>query len=344
VNKGESNIEKFAEMIETRRATRLPVTFDIRKLFLEKCRHVAQREGLGNKISQANLVQLRDEYKSKVEANETALTGMTRFFFKYFGFWDKDSTMLLLFEKGIEDLEEIESQWFFYRDFSFYHTTIATKMRMFSTPGKAATSRLLLFYFFSAILFCPIMRDESVCPAGSNSYDGWLTSVYFASVTMSTVGYGDVNLSGGDRWTTLIGVVYMLVALLVGYTVFASAAEAALDGFDMDGSGTATSILFRPFVKNFDPKTTPLYKQIRRVAFFRVSELIIYFFALNLIGMFAARIFIHYSDVEGEQWNWMTTFYWAVQTTTTIGEFVDNVGNSVRWNRTHQILLSCRLW
>jgi hypothetical protein len=204
------------------------------------------------------------------------------------------------------------------------HSQIITpKMRIFSTPAKAATSRLLVFYFFSAILFCPIMRDESVCPAGDRSYDGWLTSVYFASVTMSTVGYGDVSLSGGDRWRTFIGVVYMLVSLIVGYTVFASAAEAALvDGFDIDGSGRATPILFRPFVKKFDPKTTPLYKQVQRITFFRVSELLIYFFALNLVGMFAARIFIHYSDVEGEQWDWMTTFYWAVQTTTTIGEFV----------------------
>jgi hypothetical protein len=42
--------------------------------------------------------------------------------------------------------------------------------------------------------------------------------------------------------------------------------------------------------------------------------------ALNFFGLLVARAFVNRSEGEGEDWNWMTTFYWAVQTTTTIGK------------------------
>jgi hypothetical protein len=109
----------------------------------------------------------------------------------------------------------------------------------------------------------------------------------------------------------------MLVALLVGYTVFASAADLALGGLDI--SGGVTSALFRPCVDSYDGDV-PLYKQVRRVVNIRVSELVTYFFLLNLVGIFASRIFIHYTDAEEEQWTWMDSLYWAIQTTTTIGK------------------------
>jgi hypothetical protein len=144
---------------------------------------------------------------------------------------------------------------------------------------------------------------------------------------MSTVGYGDVSLAGEARWRVFIGTLYMLVALLVGYTVFASAAGAALGGLDIGGSGRVTSALFRPCVDNYDDGDVPLYKQVRRVVYIRVMELVVYFFLLNLVGVFASRIFVFYSDADDEQWNWMDSLYWAIQTTTTIGKW--QVGSCV---------------
>lgn len=129
------------------------------------------------------------------------------------------------------------------------------------------------------------------------------------------MGYGDVNLSGGETWRTFIGILYMLLAMGVAYTVFASAAEAALGASRI---GNLTESVFGAILPKHDDQT-PLYKQIQRILFLRIAELVFWFFMLNLIGSFVARIFIRTSDLESQQWDWITTFYWAVQTTTTIG-------------------------
>lgn len=133
------------------------------------------------------------------------------------------------------------------------------------------------------------------------------------------MGYGDVSLVGGERWRTFIGLVYMLVAMGVAFTVFSTAADAALNAVQL---GEGTTILFRPFVDRIDVDdvSLPLFKRVRRVVMFRVVELTIWFLLLNLLGVVVARYFIRQSDKEAEQWDWMTTLYWAIQTTTTIGE------------------------
>jgi hypothetical protein len=194
-------------------------------------------------------------------------------------------------------------------------------MNIFGNAKTAVLAWLFIFYLCSAVFFCAIIQDENVCPSGDHSYDGWLTSVYFASVTMSTVGYGDVSLARGEAatWRVFIGALYMLVALLVGYTVFVSAADLALGGLDIGGSGRVTSVLFRPCVDSYDGDV-PLYQQVRRVVKVRVLELVTFFFLLNLVGVFASRIFVYYTDAEDEQWTWMDSFYWAIQTTTTVGK------------------------
>ncbi len=134
------------------------------------------------------------------------------------------------------------------------------------------------------------------------------------------MGYGDVNLAGGDRWRTFIGLLYMLVAMGMAYSVFSTAASAALSMVQINGTGQNSSILFRPFVKNIDDVNLSLHERVRRLVMFRVAELIVWFVLLNLIGVFVARCFIVTSDIDSQQWDWMTTLYWAVQTTTTIGE------------------------
>lgn len=104
------------------------------------------------------------------------------------------------------------------------------------------------------------------------------------------------------------------------YTVFSTAASAALSMVQIDGAGQTSSILFRPFVRNIDDVSLPLHERVRRLVMFRVAELLVWFIVLNALGVFMARFFIRTSDIDSQQWDWMTTFYWAVQTTTTIGE------------------------
>ena len=105
----------------------------------------------------------------------------------------------------------------------------------------------------------------------------------------------------------------MLISIIVGVTVFSAAAEmtfGGLFGFDM-----------YEWIESKDnpSRDQPLYKQIRRLVWFRVAELGFYFVALNALGVFVARAFVNRSEDPDQQWDWMTTIYWAVQTTTTIG-------------------------
>ena len=232
-------------------------------------------------------------------------------------------SMLRLFEAGLRYTENSDEDEFYFRDFNFYCTVIASKYGLMRIPGLTIMFSLVAFYFGSAVLFCAIMNDQNVCPSyGNNSshHDGWLTTIYFASVTMSTVGYGDVSLYeyGQPKWITCIAIVYMLVAMAVALSVFAKVADMAMNGIGL----YKVHMFSRMKTQIMESKDMPLYKQIRRLIALRVIELSIYFFALNLFGVFVARFFIARSDVEGQQWNWMTTLYWAIQTTTTIGMFL----------------------
>lgn len=77
--------------------------------------------------------------------------------------------------------------------------------------------------------------------------------------------------------------------------------------------------------------TELMYKKIRRLKLVRISQILVNFFALNLVGVFGSRFFINNATLEGEDWDWMTSLYWAVQTTTTIGYGELKMPYSLRW-------------
>ena len=116
----------------------------------------------------------------------------------------------------------------------------------------------------------------------------------------------------------------MLVAMAIAYSVFSTAADAALGAARMEGrggGGILTSTLLQQLRKR-DTDEIPLYVKVRRMVFLRTMELLLWFVLLNFVGVVAARLFVRASDIEDEQWTWMTTVYWAIQTTTTIGTFL----------------------
>jgi Ion channel len=223
--------------------------------------------------------------------------------------------MLKLFQAGLEYTENVDEDDFFYRDFNFYCTKIVSRFPIMRHPQLVIVMWLFIYFFGSAVLFCGIMRNENVCPTTTDfAFGGWMTSIYFAGTTMSTVGYGDVSLYDEDEpGITFIGTCFMLVSIGFGYSVFSTAAEitfGGLFGFDM------YSYIDGKIDTNPDK---PLHQQIRRLVWLRVGELAFYFLVLNFAGAFIARAFVNRSPVPEEQWNWSTTIYWAVQTTTTIG-------------------------
>jgi hypothetical protein len=121
-HRGESDIEKLAAKMESRRTNRIDITFEIRKKFLKVCREAAQEEGFKTKLPFSRLLKMRDELKAKVEENENILSAKKRRVSSTFGIWDTDVVMLSLFERGVANGLEINARWFFFRDFNFYHT------------------------------------------------------------------------------------------------------------------------------------------------------------------------------------------------------------------------------
>eukprot|EP00980_Cylindrotheca_fusiformis_P006860 scaffold1434_cov107-Cylindrotheca_fusiformis.AAC.10 len=91
---------------------------------------------------------------------------------------------------------------------------------------------VLAFYFASTVLFCGIMRDESLCPSGiQEGVPGWATTIYFISTTISTVGYGDVNVtqSGSEPWRVFIITGFMIIAMVIAVTIFSQLAASTVE-------------------------------------------------------------------------------------------------------------------
>jgi hypothetical protein len=176
---------------------------------------------------------------------------------------------------------------------------------------RVAILYMFCFYMATAVFFCAIVEDEQICPVDPTDKDrpfyGWLSALYFASTTISTVGYGDLNVEKDPRSRIFYGIVYMLFAMFAAISLLGAVAETAFSKFK-----GPVSILFDRFYEKFghlvfgDPKPDDhLYLVIRRLRFQITSEITVQFFTLNLFGTFVSRFFANNrADDEGEDWNW----------------------------------------
>jgi hypothetical protein len=155
------------------------------------------------------------------------------------------------------------------------------------------------------------------------------------AVTMATVGYGDITVLVGeneyvDSWRIFIGILFMIISLVVSIVGF----QAGLDAH------------FHPFRRKIDLFVKRAYDIVHegdtmdkhdhvlmKMKWARISELAeitLIFFILNVIGVFALQIFVAI-DSDVESISWMEAFYWAVQTTTTVGYGDVQTPESFRW-------------
>jgi hypothetical protein len=314
---GDSEIEELASKIEKQLENRIPVTKNIRVKFLSTCRMIADHEDCPNSmIPERCLLAIREDVQAKVDARMQA-NSHVRKFLNYLGFLDEMATMLEVLNRGVQRVDDTDDDFFHYQDFSFYHTRLVSRWPWMRNPTAVSAMIMLLFYTFTPVWFCNIVPDRDVCPDDTGlSYGGWLTALYFASTTMSTVGYGDVTVQKDTPGYIFVGVVYMIVALLVAVTAFSAAAENAFSVFG-DFNERIISFFIGDILEG-----KLLHQQMRKIKIVKLTDILFQFTILNLIGMFLARFFVRYYDTSETDWSWMTTFYWAVQTTTTVGKFV----------------------
>lgn len=137
--------------------------------------------------------------------------------------------------------------------------------------------------------------------------------------------YGDVSVIDSNldhpRWHVLMGILYMIMSMVVLVTAISAVISSTGNPLDRINDWAMDY-----FVRSVE-KEKFLYQLIHRSYIVKISIIAIQFLGLNLIGVLLARIFVSLSEEETEQWTWMTTFYWAIQTTTTIGVRLNGMDN-----------------
>jgi hypothetical protein len=309
-----SEPEQIAEKIELMRQNRLAVTMSARVRFLKDCRQIAIQAGSTiARISVEDLRAYRDRVAKECEQskgidNNIVLTSL--------GFLVDVECLLQILDRALEVTEEGNGRhWLYYKDFNFDHLHSVTRFPLLRTELRVACLIIFLYYLFTPILFCVAMTESNVCGGAEErySYNGWVSALYFASTTMSTVGYGDLSVSQDPPYRSFIGSMYMLLSMVVAVQAFSAAASVTVSPLEKVFDWMFERLTGRAEDDAF------LHERIRRVRLTRITELTVSIFTYIAIGVFAARWASLYEENEELQLSWMTSFYWAVQTTTTIG-------------------------
>lgn len=107
---GESEIEQLADRVEKRRAARIVVTFPVRVRFLHECRQAEDSDA--QRIHRRDLVTLRDAVQAKVESSSAE--SIFRKIVAAIGFRNVDATLLEVYNRAIERVDEIDGNWLYY--------------------------------------------------------------------------------------------------------------------------------------------------------------------------------------------------------------------------------------
>jgi hypothetical protein len=194
LEQGDSEVEVLANRIETKRANRIPVVHNVRDIFLKTCRIIAESEDCQpkSKIPGRCLIAFRDDVQTEVD-NRLQAQGHVSRFLRTLGFLDETVTMLQVLDRAVDHFNSTGDDFFYYQDFNYYNTYLVSRWPWMRNSVFVSCFTMFFFYLFTPIWFCHIVPDEQVCPSdpdGNRPYYGWLTALYFASTTMSTVGYG----------------------------------------------------------------------------------------------------------------------------------------------------------
>lgn len=175
-------------------------------------------------------------------------------------------------------------------------------------------------------LHCWVRECSNVGYFGNDISQQFGSFLCFSSSFCSIMArYGDVSVIDSNldhpRWHVLMGILYMIMSMVVLVTAISAVISSTGNPLDRINDWAMDY-----FVRSVE-KEKFLYQLIHRSYIVKISIIAIQFLGLNLIGVLLARIFVSLSEEETEQWTWMTTFYWAIQTTTTIGVRLNGMDN-----------------
>jgi Ion channel len=142
--------------------------------------------------------------------------------------------------------------------------------------------------------------------------------------------YGDVTVTKDTDLNILIGALYCYLAILVGITAFSAAA------------GDAYAATIRPLARvtikmvSFvgrppEKRKKLLHQHIRKIKIYKITEVVAQLLLFNMFGMIVSRAFVNKEEIQDKEWSWMLSFYWSVQTATTVGYGDVSVPFNMRW-------------
>ncbi|CAB9520590.1 Two pore potassium channel [Seminavis robusta] len=317
---GESEAERLTKAIETRRAERIPVMHDVQITLIEDCREIAQEKGYPS-LSHILISDLL-EYREQVREDHNKQKNRWVFsILRSCRFRDQTEQLLKVLDRAVELVEITQAKTnireFHYMDFIAYYTMAESRWPWMRHGSSVALIYVILFYLFTPIFFCYIVKDQYICPPDhGHHFAKWVGAFYFASASLSTVGYGDLTVDLDQPAHVFAGIVYMIIANVTLIGSFSLVADHAWNPMHKMHEDLVEKIMGNP------KSDEPMHKRLRRLKFLRLTEIIGGFVLLNLVGVFANRIFLLYDPPHPPlttDWTWLTSVYWAVQTTTTIG-------------------------
>lgn len=233
------------------------------------------------RISFSALKKFRERTRKKVAENK----GCWFYTQKVLGFRDETEQLLEILELAVAIVKarnDADDDYLYYMDFNTTYTKVVEKWFVFRSGVATACFWLLLYYLFTPILFCYIVKDDGICPnLSTDPLEAWVGSFYFASVTLSTVGYGDLTVNKENELNVIVGALYMILSNIILVVIVSSLGDAGW------GSGEG---LFKRCVNallSFGGENEFLYRKIRRYRRARYFQIFMIFTVINAVGVFA---------------------------------------------------------